>query len=301
MPRKKVHSFSDVHYPYREKYLTLNNGMKICYIDKGMGTPLVFVHGMGGDLSNFTYNYKHFKRDFRVIGLDLPGYGKSGRQKTDYTIEYYAGVLEEFLAKLSVDKCILIGNSLGGHISAVYALKDQSRVEKLILVDSAGLTKLSPVLETMVKFTLNTTVLKMSPMTLVNQGLKNNFHDTDLKECKEWLDNIANISANDEEYENYCHSIKCSVKTMLQSRIDHEIGKLDIPVLLVWGKYDCMVPLNYAYQFKSKVKNSKLVIIDDAGHMPMLEKYSAFNKIMEEFIMANRKNFFIRIKEILFD
>ncbi len=300
MANKKINSFNDVKYIYKEKYLTLDNDMKISYIDKGVGFPIVFVHGMGGDLNNFSYNYKYFKEHYRVIGFDLPGFGKSGRMKKDYTIEYYAEVLEEFLDKLGVNKCILVGNSMGGHIATVYALKDQSRVEKLVLVDSAGLTKLAPGLEQVVKYSLNTSMLKMSPKMVVQQGVKNNFHDTELEQCRQMLETVEGISENDEEYTQYMHAIKSSLQTMLKERIGAKIFNLNIPILLVWGKYDCMVPINYAYEFKRKTKNSSLVIIDGAGHMPMLEKHKTFNSILNKFISEKRSSFFTQIKELLF-
>ncbi len=301
MANKRISSFRDVKYAFKEKYITLESGMKICYVDKGVGFPMVFIHGMGGDLNNFAYNYKYFKENYRVIGLDLPGYGKSGRMRRDYTIDYYANVIEEFLEKIKVSKCILIGNSMGGHIATVYALKDQSRVDRLVLVDSAGLTKLAPGVEQMVKYSLNTSMIKMSPKMIVQQGVRNNFHDTELKECKNMIENVESISENSEEYTEYCHAIKSSMQTMLKERIGAKLYDLKIPVLLIWGKYDCMVPINYAYEFKRKTENSQLVIIDGAGHMPMLEKHKTFNHIVEDFIKEQRKSFFSHIKELLFN
>lgn len=300
MFKKEIRSFKDVKYPYKEKYITLDDGMDICYIDKGVGFPLIFIHGMGGDLTNWTYNIKYFKDNYRCIGLDLPGYGKSGRKKMDYTIHYYIDVLEEFLRKLNIDRCILVGNSMGGHIATGFTLRAQDRVDKLVLVDSAGLTRLGVAMESMINLSLNTAVLKNTPVSIIEQGVRNNFNDPENKECKRMVDVLSKIYQNDEEYSAFCHAVKSSMKTMINSRIEWELRKIKIPVLLVWGKYDCMVPINYAYKFKRKTKNSKLVIIDDAGHMPMLEKHSTFNNILETFIVKTHKGFLVKFKEILF-
>jgi pimeloyl-ACP methyl ester carboxylesterase len=299
---KKLETFYDVKYPYREKYIELKDKTSICYIDKGFGTPVIFIHGMGGDLTHFEYNIKYFKDSFRCIALDLPGYGKSDKPDIDYTISYYTEVLKEFLEKLNIKKCILVGNSMGGHISIMFTLENQEAVEKLILVDSAGLTKLAPFLELFIKYGMGSSLVSLPASRFIDKGIKNIFFDTESEHCKKMTNLFSQIFENKEEYSKYIKAVKSNMKTMVVSRVSYRLSELVLPILIVWGKYDIMVPVNYAYKFLNATPNSKLAVIDEAGHVPMLEKHEVFNPILNDFLAGSSKGyaFLENLKEILF-
>ena len=120
-----------------EKRLSLE-GHEIAYWDEGEGVPLFFIHGLTASKESWTPNLAQFTGRYRVIALDLPGFGHSAKPPIDYSIALYGGVVSAFLANLGIERPHFIGNSMGGHISMLYALDRPTEVRSLVLVDAAG-------------------------------------------------------------------------------------------------------------------------------------------------------------------
>jgi pimeloyl-ACP methyl ester carboxylesterase len=110
----------------------------------GEGPPILFVHGLGGCWQNWLEQIPVFAEDHRVIALDLPGFGASPMPKQDISISGYARIVDEVCSQLGVDAAALVGNSMGGLISAELAINFPQRVERLVLVSSTGLTAVRP-------------------------------------------------------------------------------------------------------------------------------------------------------------
>ncbi len=124
--------------PLPELRSTTVFGCKICYYDVGSGPPLVLVHGIGGDADDWAFCLEALSSRHRVLALDLLGFGRSDKPLINYTIEGFVEVLERFLGTLGIGRLSLLGGSLGGWISAAFALRFPGAVEKLVLVDAAG-------------------------------------------------------------------------------------------------------------------------------------------------------------------
>lgn len=107
--------------------------IKLNYIEKGKGTPLVLLHGNGGSLECFRSQIEYFSKKYRVIALDTRGHGKSPRGDKPFTIKQFADDLKDFLDELGIKRAILLGFSDGGNIALTFALKYGEYVEKLIL------------------------------------------------------------------------------------------------------------------------------------------------------------------------
>ena len=120
------------------KFITIGN-LRIRYVDKNVGgRTLLLVHGLGGSLESWTNNIQYLSSRFRVIALDLPGFGLSDKPRIDYTIKFYVSFLRKFVKKLNLASLVLIGSSLGGHIAVEFTLKNMKLVQKMILVSPAG-------------------------------------------------------------------------------------------------------------------------------------------------------------------
>lgn len=107
--------------------------IKLNYIEKGKGTPLVLLHGNGGSLECFRSQIEYFSKKYRVIALDTRGHGKSPRGDKPFTIKQFADDLKDFLDERGIKRAILFGFSDGGNIALTFALKYGKYVEKLIL------------------------------------------------------------------------------------------------------------------------------------------------------------------------
>src|SRR3984957_8606202 len=109
-------------------------------IDLGEGDPIVFVHGLSGSWPNWLEQLPVFARNHRVIAMDLPGFGHSPMPKEPITISAYARILDKLLGELGVDAAVVVGNSMGGFISAELAIAFPQRVERLVLISAAGIS-----------------------------------------------------------------------------------------------------------------------------------------------------------------
>lgn len=130
------------------------DGVQVHYRDEGVGFPIVLVHGTASSLHTWDAWTKELTKKYNVIRMDLPSLGITGTNKNaDYSIKAYTAFLDQFLAKINVDKFHLIGNSLAGNIAWNYTAEHPQKIEKLILVDASGLptNKLQPAIFKMAK------------------------------------------------------------------------------------------------------------------------------------------------------
>lgn len=123
------------------KFTKINN-LRVRYLDRNKnGTPLLLLHGLGGSLESWTNNISFLSTKFRVIALDLPGFGMSDKPKIDYSINFYLSFLEKFIKKIKLSRFFIIGSSLGGHIAVEFTIRNRKMVNKIILVSPAGSAK----------------------------------------------------------------------------------------------------------------------------------------------------------------
>ena len=117
-------------------------GARVNYVELGSGTgmPIVFVHGLSGSWQNWLENIPHFAGRHRVLAIDLPGFGHSPMPEWEISIERYGRLLHHFCDALGVRDCAVVGNSMGGFISAEAASAEPGRFEKLVLVSAAGVS-----------------------------------------------------------------------------------------------------------------------------------------------------------------
>ena len=114
-------------------------GHKIAYYEAGKGSPVILIHGLGADSRHWAANIDPLSQNFRVIAIDMIGYGQSDKPVIRYTAANFADYLRGFMQALKIPKSSLVGNSLGGWVSLDLAIRHPQMVDKLVLVDSAGL------------------------------------------------------------------------------------------------------------------------------------------------------------------
>ena len=133
--------FENFNYGFKTEKTTLN-GTEVAYYDnKTNGTPIVLIHGLASNMGFWRYVIPELEqKGFRVIAIDLPGYGKSAKPySAPYTLSFYAQTVNELLKHVGIPKAIWAGHSMGGQISMVAALKFPERIEKLVLIAPAGI------------------------------------------------------------------------------------------------------------------------------------------------------------------
>ena len=133
-----IESFDDLEYPYETQKIKLDNGIEIAFMEEGEGEPLILIHGLGSYSPAYKKNIAELQNHYRCIAIDLPGFGKSSKGNYEYSISFFADIVHEFMAKMSIPKASLAGHSMGGQISIMTALAYPETINKLILLAPAG-------------------------------------------------------------------------------------------------------------------------------------------------------------------
>ena len=251
-------------------------GQTIHYWDVGSGRVLVLVHGLGsskdGDWGRVV---APLSKKYRVIAMDQIGFGRSDKPLIDYKIQTYVDFLNEFLHVLKVEKASFMGESLGGWISALYAAEISGGaqlvpVEKLVLVDAAGLQQDKP-------------IPNLNPSTLADMRklLEAVFYDTswvtDEALQKSFADKLA-------KHDGYTVHAILSNPSLASERLDDRLAQIRVPTLVVWGKQDTLLPITSGERYAAGITGAKLVSFDQCGHVPPLEKTAEFVPVVEAFL-----------------
>ncbi len=245
------------------------NGMKVHYRIEGEGMPVVLIHGTAASLHTWDDWTVELKKDFKVIRFDLPAFGLTGPHKErEYSIEAYTEFVAAFLEKMNVDSCYLAGNSLGGRIAWNFALEHPDLVKKMILVDASGYPmNTAPSLGFKLAQNPWTAWLMRSitPRSLVEKSVLEVFED-DSKVTDALVDRYYDMLLR-------AGNRQAFIDRANTDYIDRtaQIPTIQTPTLLQWGKQDAWVPLELGQHFDRDLPNSKLIIYDGAGHVPMEE------------------------------
>ena len=282
----------DLQYPYEVKYAALSNDVNLAYVDEGKGKEtIIFIHGLGTYLRAWEKNIEGLKSDYRVIAVDLPGYGKSSKNPHDGSMTYYASVIIEFMNKLNIEKAVLAGHSMGGQISMVTALQYPDRVKKLVLVSPAGFERFSEGQKDWFKDVMTLTGVKLTKPDAIITNAAYNFYN--MPDYAEFIitDRIAMRAAND--FDNYCYTVVQSVHGMVDQAVIDKLDQIKQPTLILFGENDNLIPNRYlnpgctqkiAEYGHSKIQNSELVMVPHCGHFLPLEKPDVFNEKVREFL-----------------
>lgn len=260
----------------QEKSVTVF-GAKINYIEAGDATKpkVIFLHGLGGSILNWSLNTAPVAQNYHVIALDQVGFGKSDKPALKYRLGTYADFLDKFMAELKIEKASLVGNSMGGWVAGLMAIKYPNRVEKLVLADAAGIVPANfseaQVYQlnnsTRDEIRANMKLIFANPMFQNNEALVDQFM-------------TARVTAGDGGTIN---SLIESIKRR-EDMLNDRLSEIKKPTLVIWGKQDGLLPVADAYTFNKGIAGSELQVFDQCGHAPQFEKAADFNKVVLAFL-----------------
>ncbi len=265
------------------KFINLN-GRKTHYIEKGKGKPLILLHGFFYDSYLWAENIDVLAEKFKVYALDLWGFGYSTRDKLDYDYQLYVEQVLLFMDSLNLSRASIIGQSMGGGTAILFTVQHKERINKLLLVAPSGLPNPLP---------LTAQFFKLPLIGELLLGLRNNFirrkNLTDF-----WIYNKQLL--NETYFENVTrfHKIHNTNEVLLKilrkqffGRLKDEINSLasmEIPTLLVWGRKDKAIPLCRGKQMQDILKDARLEVMENAGHVPNFERAEEFNQLAIDFL-----------------
>jgi pimeloyl-ACP methyl ester carboxylesterase len=239
---------------------------KFKYVMEGQGESLILLHGLFGALSNFKDLVDFFKEKYTVYIPMLPLYDLTN---LDTSVSGLAKHVSKFIEMKNLTNVHLLGNSLGGHIALVYALKHSDRVKTITLTGSSGLFENG----------MGETYPKRGDKDYIRKKVELTFYDAK-SASQELVDEVYNI------VNNRLKAVKIIylAKSAIRHHLGDELQNIKQPVCLIWGKNDTITPPMVAEEFKKLLPNSELHWIDQCGHAPMMEVPTEFNAIFSEFL-----------------
>jgi pimeloyl-ACP methyl ester carboxylesterase len=274
-------------------YLELN-GERIAYRDAGEGPALLLIHGMAGSSATWRAIIPQLAKKYRVIAPDLLGHGMSAKPRGDYSLGAFAVFLRDLLDELGVHRATVIGQSLGGGIAMQFAYQHRDYCERLALIGSGGLgPDLSPMLRILSAPGAELVLPVVAPQQVLNLGNK----------LGAWLTS-AGIQAPRagqmwQAYSSLSDSAgRQAFLRTLRSVVDHRgqavsaLNKLHLteglPVVLIWGDHDRIIPVAHAYAAHDALTGSRLEVLEGIGHFPHVEAPAAVADILENFIATTK-------------
>lgn len=263
------------------------DGMQVHYRDEGNTSdsiPLILIHGTGASLHTWEGWVKSLKKNHRIITFDLPAYGLTGPNPTgDYSQDYYVSFVDKLLTKLSVKKCILGGNSLGGGITWAYSLTHPERVQKMILVDAGGYpmtSKSVPIAFQLAKVPiLNKLFQYITPRSIIEKSIRN-VYVQDGRITDNLINRYYELALREGNRKAFIDRMKISIISDKYLKIK----TLTLPTLIIWGNQDGLIPIAVAEQFHNDLPNDTLVVFKDLGHTPMEEDPENTVKAVKYFL-----------------
>lgn len=245
------------------------------YLEGGnpAGRPLVLVHGFGGDKDNWSFYAPYLKdQGYRLVFPDLPGFGENDRSLApDYSIGAQAARLRDFLTALGIDKCHLGGNSMGGAIALRFALDFPERLLSLTLFNNAGVIGTE-------ESELQQRVLQgespLVPRTMADIDRLLAF----VAYKPRWVPRQFKRVAFDEmkPHEALLEKIFGQlVEDALDRPLNDRLNEIRVPTQIIWGRHDRLIDVTCAVVQHQGIPHSELVIFEDVGHVPMIERPAA--------------------------
>jgi len=250
-------------------------GQKINYVEAGTGPTVILLHGLGGSTQAWQFNIGALAEKYHVVVPDQIGFGKSDKPLVNYRIRTYVDFLDQFCKQLKIDRATLVGNSMGGWIAAMFAASFPDRVDKLVLVDAAGYAPPKD-LDTRIFFGLNPTT-REGMKVLIAKVFYNKAFQTDAAVD---MAIAARLAAGDG------YTINSITESIIRGEdfLDDVVKKIKRPTLLIWGRQDGLVPLADGERLNKDIAGSKMVVFDQCGHVPNLEKPGEFNAAVLKFL-----------------
>ena len=250
----------DIRWPYLE-----NNPD----IDTAGKPTLVFVHGFAADKDSWSMYTRQFHKEYRIIAVDLPGHGESDKDlDRDYGIQVQTDRLAKFVKALNIEKCHMIGNSMGGHITLNFAVKYPELLDSIALINNAGVL-MEDKTEVTLAIEAGENPLEMkSPEDVARQmalvmykpayipGVLKKAMYQRAQQDKPILDKI----------------FWTLVEQGADTALNEQLGNVTVPTCILWGRHGRIIDVSTVAVLEEHLANSSSEIIEEAGHVPMLEK-----------------------------
>ena len=271
------------------KYLDLH-GERVADREAGAGEALLLIHGMAGSSATWRAVLPQLSKKYRVVAPDLFGHGESAKLRGDYSLGAFAAWLRDLLDELGITRATVVGQSLGGGVAMQFTYQHRDYCERLVLISSGGLgPDLSWILRMLSAPGVELVLPVVAPRPVLNVGNR----------LGSWLTSAGIHSPHAGEIWNAYSSLsdgqtRQAFLRTLRSVVDYRgqavsaINKLHLssglPILLIWGDQDRIIPVAHGYATHAAVPGSRLEVLPGVGHFPHVESPTAVVDILDDFI-----------------
>ena len=254
------------------------------YVRAGQGPTLILVHGLASSIYTWSEVIAPLAKSFDVIAFDLPGFGSSS-QPDDLSFDEYGGTVVGLMETLGVQRAHFVGNSMGGAIALLMAARQGDRVDRVVVLDSAGFAMRPserPFIIQLLASKGAAFLVEGFPLRrrLTAASLRYLVRD-DAKVTQERIDEYVAPFLRE--------GALASTRSLLLSRLDErfidDLRGITAPTLVVWGRFDPWLPESHADRFVAAIKGSRKVVLD-TGHMPQEEQPEGVARLLGEFLLS---------------
>ncbi len=264
-------------------------GVKINYYQAGQGPPVMLLHGFGACTYTWRFLAPVLAQDHRVFALDLKGYGLSDKPDDGkYAISDQADMVAAFIRAKDLHDLVIMGHSMGGGVTLMTYSEVRedvpARIKKLVLIDSAGYPQKMPWFIRLAGIPVLNTLATglLSPRFATSLVLRKCYYNKD-KITEEQIDTYAYYGSLPGARE----AVSQTARQIVPEDIDAVTARyktIKVPVLIIWGADDDVVPLSVGNNFKRDIPNSELVVLPQCGHIPLEEETQETNRLVANFL-----------------
>lgn len=248
-------------------FLKIDN-MDIYYKRAGSGKKVILLHGWGGQADSFLPVFNYLSTKFDVIAIDFPGFGQSEPPDKPWGVRDYKNMLLKLFDALDIDKASLVGHSFGGRVSIMFSAEHPEKVEKVVLVDSAGLIP-----KRTFKYYYKVYKFKLLKKLYILFTFGNSKEEKLEKFYKKY---------GSKDYKESGNMRQTFVKVVNEDLAEY-LPKIKSPTLLIWGSEDKDTPLYFGKIMEKEIPDAGLVVFEGAGHFSYLDRINDFNIITSKF------------------
>jgi pimeloyl-ACP methyl ester carboxylesterase len=294
-----AHRLEDWRFPiavryhlYPDRYIDVK-GVRTRYWEAGSGAQtVVLVHGLAGAVEVWAATIPALSRTRRVIALDLIGFGRTEKPDGAYDYPFFASFLNDFFSAMRIARAAVIGHSLGGGTALQFAVSENSKVERLVLVGSGGLSLSLGAMLRILTLPAVGEILTRPRRRTPRQFMVGQVHDPSIGDqvpvVVERFNDMAFLPGAPEAVlktlRNNVTLFRGKPKSI--SGILPFLGAVRQKTLVVWGRQDRIIPFKVSRVALERLPNAELFALEDCGHCPMIEHQEVFNRRVREFLAA---------------
>ena len=248
------------------------NNLNVYYEITGQGNPVLLLHGWGVDISSFRSIIDFLQKNYKVIALDSPGFGKSDIPESPWDVGSYSAFLAAFMNQTGLTKTDIIAHSFGGRIAIRLAVEQPEIINKLILVNSSGIKPCRTY-----KYYFKTFLAKTGKIASKFLGEPGN------KFKKMIYEHIGS-----KDFQN-AGAMRNTFIKIINEDLQPLLKNIITPTLLIWGENDKETPVYMGKIMEKEIKDSGLVILKNAGHYSYLDQFHQFCTIVNNFLQTKIK------------